>query len=221
MPGMMVPEKPETAIEPGWMMVFSCAWAGFASHRLVANASAPLLAVNIPRIAEKRGPAEDTAVRIAQWRMRLLPVVAGKAAATRAPERASRAIPALSPLITRCPPLTSATICRGFRCVNGITESRADADPSWRPDLPPASSDPREPQHIVSMVMGCSCSEVPHHAAPRQSVAGAPGKVHRRRESPASLRQSLRIGFRRFDFSVNLFAIAHDQATGARRLQRP
>jgi hypothetical protein len=169
--------------------------------------------------------AMGAVVRIAQSRrMRLLPIDSGKAAGTRAPERASRAIPALSPLIIRCPPLTPAKIRRAFRWVNGITRKPSGSRSPLRPVPRPASCDPREPQHIVSVVMGCSCWT----AAP--CGASAFSRSRRRKGSrrpkpgfsPASASDSLST-FRSsgFDFPVNLFAILCDQASGARRLQRP
>ena len=211
MPGMNVPEKPVTAVEPGWMIVVSCACACVANHRPAPSASMALLAVKVPRNVE---------IPLSR-RIRLLPLKLGKAAGTRAPERASRAIPALSPLAIRCPPLAPAKIRRAFRCVNGIGLEPSRSKSPWRFDSCPASIDPVGPQHIVSMVMGCSSCKAPQQcgasAFSRRPARKGSSARRIRRFSPAAASASLRTS----GFSREPFADPARPSDRSRRLQRP
>ena len=170
-PGMTVPEKPVTAIEPGWMI------GGFLRLRLRREPQAG--GERQHGAARGQGCRRNVEIPLSR-RIRLLPIKLGEAAGTRAPERASRAIPALSPLAIRCPPLAPAKIRRACRCVNGIGLEPSRSKSPWRPDSCPASIDPAGPQHIVSMVMGCSrrkgaaqcgASAFSRRAAPKGSSA--------------------------------------------------
>ena len=99
--------------------------------------------------------------------------------------------------------------------------SRADRNLRGGPILARLRSIPRGPQHIVSMVMGCSCCKAPHNAAPRRSVAGRQPKgssaCRIRRFSPAAASASLRIS----GFSREPFADPARPSDRSRRLQRP
>ena len=184
MPGNDVPEKPVTAVEPGWMIVVSCACACVANHRLgaerqhgAARGQGCLASVEIPLSRTHQGFSRSSQE---------------KPPARERPNAPPRAIPALSPLAIRCPPLAPAKIRRACRCVNGIGLEPADRNRHGGPILVQPRSIPLDRNTSCPWSMGCSScqrrlqsrrlavqspagAEMVHRAMPYQALlSGAP-----------------------------------------------
>ena len=171
MPGMIVPENPVTAMEPGLTIWPSCARTGAETNDAPsARASMALAAPSLPRrFPLVRSQANKRSMPQLRGMMLLPPMQAGETARRDARRGAKRAVRALSPLTVCLEPLLP-TICVVLPRVNG-TKSKPAApwsltgrSPRWMP------GDPADPLHLMCMVMGLSSFRGRTIAAPlRQS----------------------------------------------------